>query len=74
MSSEQVFTGSLVNKTTVLDQTGASNDLEQFRNASKTKTPGMIFKGDFCLEQTRGGESEYFDREAGAADLSVTLQ
>ena len=50
MSSEQVFAGGLVNKTTVLDQTGTSNDLELFRNASKTKTPGLNYKSDFCLE------------------------
>ena len=50
MSTEQAFGGSLVNKTTVLDQTNASNDLELFRNASKAKAVGLILKGDFSLE------------------------
>ena len=73
MSTEQAFGGSLVNKTAVLDQTSTSNDLELFRNASKTKTPGLNYKSDYCLEQTHGGGSEFIEREA-EADLSATLQ
>ena len=74
MSTEQAFGGSLVNKTTVLDQTNASNDLELFRNASKTKAVGLIHKGDFSLDQTNGGGSEFAVDKLGEADFSVTLQ
>ena len=73
MSGEQAIAGSLVNKTAVLDQTVTSNDLELFGNASKTKTPGLTYKGDFGLEQTQGIESGCIEREVGA-DLSATLQ